>query len=303
MTRALLFSVAVAFCLSNTAVCVAATYSILGVVTAYDTVNYQLVDGPSNNGVPSAQVNWTEPQDPLIYQLDLYLAVDDFVSGQRGFGNITFNINPANLDNSTVPGWQADNPQVDTNGAQSGGMMPQWDENDDLGNPSDLQNIVVGIAVIADPDPSDPRPYLGQTSAVLMGSVFLDYPGSNGSASVSVVAGQASYADDDGLLQQDSAAVLDNFAFNITSTSPLPGDTNNDGVVDLRDLNDVKDYFGTDGSLGGDADANGVVNLTDLNLVKNNFGNTAFGFSTAVPEPASAMLLCIGAMGMLARRS
>jgi Aspartyl protease len=73
----------------------------------------------------------------------------------------------------------------------------------------------------------------------------------------------------------------------------LPGDTNADGVVNLTDLNNVKDYFGTDGSLGGATNADGVVNLTDLNDVKNNFGQSlpSAGLN-AVPEPAS-LLLCL----------
>lgn len=56
----------------------------------------------------------------------------------------------------------------------------------------------------------------------------------------------------------------------------LPGDTNDDGVVDLADLNNVRNHFGESGeNVLGDADGNGVVDLADLNAVRNNFGATA----------------------------
>jgi hypothetical protein len=49
------------------------------------------------------------------------------------------------------------------------------------------------------------------------------------------------------------------------------GDTNNDGIVDLDDLNNVRNNFG--GTEGGDTfPFDGVVDLDDLNAVRNNFG-------------------------------
>jgi hypothetical protein len=50
----------------------------------------------------------------------------------------------------------------------------------------------------------------------------------------------------------------------------LPGDTNGDGVVDLVDLNNVRNHFG--GTAGGDTNGDGIVDLVDLNAVRNNFG-------------------------------
>ncbi len=63
------------------------------------------------------------------------------------------------------------------------------------------------------------------------------------------------------------------------------GDTNDDGKVDLVDLNNVRNNFGAVGL--GDTDNDNDVDLTDLNNVRNNFG--AVG-SQAVPEPSTAIL-------------
>ncbi len=70
--------------------------------------------------------------------------------------------------------------------------------------------------------------------------------------------------------------------------SVVVGDTNGDGVVDINDLNDVRNHFGAmgpdDGTLPGDTfPFDGKVNLNDLNAVRNNFGARA----NAVPEPSA----------------
>jgi len=66
----------------------------------------------------------------------------------------------------------------------------------------------------------------------------------------------------------------------------IEGDTNWDGVVDVDDLNNVRNNFGTtgsvDGSLTGDAwPFDGRVDIDDLNAVRNNFGRGP----APVPEP------------------
>jgi len=77
----------------------------------------------------------------------------------------------------------------------------------------------------------------------------------------------------------------------------LFGDTNNDCIVDLADLNEVRNYFGASrddvewqdfvGRLPGDANDDGVVGLDDLNLVRNHFGEVA---SSSTPRPTQASL-------------
>ena len=78
----------------------------------------------------------------------------------------------------------------------------------------------------------------------------------------------------------------------------LLGDTNDDGVVDIVDLNNVRNNFGATGL--GDTDGNGTVDITDLNNVRNNFGATAP--AAATPEPSSLVLVGLGLAGLLAAR-
>jgi len=76
------------------------------------------------------------------------------------------------------------------------------------------------------------------------------------------------------------------------------GDTNGDRVVDIVDLNNVRNGFGGAGL--GDANHDGSVDIEDLNAVRNNFGQ---GAAAVVPEPAAetlaamALLCAIGSGG------
>ncbi|MDZ4782341.1 MAG: lamin tail domain-containing protein [Planctomycetia bacterium] len=55
--------------------------------------------------------------------------------------------------------------------------------------------------------------------------------------------------------------------------NPLAGDTNNDGDVNIADLNNVRNNFGASGpGVVGDTNGDNQVNITDLNAVRNNFG-------------------------------
>jgi uncharacterized membrane protein len=73
----------------------------------------------------------------------------------------------------------------------------------------------------------------------------------------------------------------------ISLSSLLPGDTNDDGIVDLNDLNNVRNNFGLSGdNVPGDTNGDGVIDLRDLNAVRNNFGRGG----SPVPEPSSLAL-------------
>jgi hypothetical protein len=83
----------------------------------------------------------------------------------------------------------------------------------------------------------------------------------------------------------------------------LLGDTNGDGQVNLDDLNNVRNNFGSTGF--GDATGDGVVDLDDLNAVRNNFGVSSGG-ANPVPEPgtfALAALTGIAALAFFRRRA
>lgn len=87
----------------------------------------------------------------------------------------------------------------------------------------------------------------------------------------------------------------------VTVVAPLAGDTNGDRVVDLADLNNVRNRFG-EGRLGGPSTAleaypfDGAVDLNDLNRVRNFFGTGAE--AVAAPEPSGVSLAGV-ATGLL----
>lgn len=93
--------------------------------------------------------------------------------------------------------------------------------------------------------------------------------------------------------------VLDGF-------TAVPGDANLDGVVDLSDFSTLKYNFGMKDALWGDGDFNsdGVVDLSDYSILKRNFGLSAdeWETSTAVPEPASMLVLAAGGLLVVSKR-
>jgi MYXO-CTERM domain-containing protein len=100
-----------------------------------------------------------------------------------------------------------------------------------------------------------------------------------------------------GVLTNVAAAVAD-----IGEPDGPLGDTDGNGVVDLVDLNNVKNNFGgSTPPLLGDTDGNGNIDLVDLNNVKNNFGATASS-AVSIPEPTSAAVALVGLVGLAARR-
>ena len=81
-----------------------------------------------------------------------------------------------------------------------------------------------------------------------------------------------------------------------------PGDANLDAVVDVLDLAALaNNYNGTDITwFEGDFNYDGVANVLDLAILANNYGSGSA--AAAIPEPASALLLCLGACLALRRR-
>lgn len=82
------------------------------------------------------------------------------------------------------------------------------------------------------------------------------------------------------------------------------GDTDEDGDVDLDDLNNVRNHFGSIESPIGDTDGDRDVDLDDLNSVRNHFGASTPG-GRLVPEPSGrqlALVLSIILTALSARR-
>ncbi len=81
--------------------------------------------------------------------------------------------------------------------------------------------------------------------------------------------------------------------------APVPGDTNNDRLVNVVDLNNVRNNFGAASvDILGDTNNDDKVDIADLNAVRNNFGS---GTASPVPEPASVALALVGAIATLVR--
>jgi T5SS/PEP-CTERM-associated repeat protein len=82
----------------------------------------------------------------------------------------------------------------------------------------------------------------------------------------------------------------------------LPGDYNNDGIVDAADYTVWRDMLGQTGSgLAADGDGNGIVDANDYDVWKMHFGETALsagaggGSHVAVPEPSTLALFTFAA--------
>jgi hypothetical protein len=91
----------------------------------------------------------------------------------------------------------------------------------------------------------------------------------------------------------------------ITGIAGLPGDTNDDGVIDAADYITVKQNFGMTGAdwlQGNFTGVDGTVDWADLQILMANFGTRSVGGAPAAPEPATLGLLALGAAALLRRR-
>jgi Concanavalin A-like lectin/glucanases superfamily len=82
------------------------------------------------------------------------------------------------------------------------------------------------------------------------------------------------------------------------ATTPLLGDANYDGVVNIFDINLVSAHWNEAGPVG-DANFDGVVNIFDINLISAHWNEMAGGGARAVPEPASCVLATLASGGLL----
>ena len=82
----------------------------------------------------------------------------------------------------------------------------------------------------------------------------------------------------------------------VVSAAPLPGDYNNNGVIDAADYTVWRDHLGSNFALANETASFGVVDLEDYNVWKSNFGAMAGNGADsigdqAVPEPTCLVLL------------
>lgn len=98
------------------------------------------------------------------------------------------------------------------------------------------------------------------------------------------------------LLQDDSIFTITDISY-LETTSTLPGDYNNDQIVNIADYTVWRDALGStvpSAGDGADGNADGVVNSADYAIWKIYFGNALSGSasldSSSVPEPAGSMI-------------
>jgi hypothetical protein len=120
-------------------------------------------------------------RQPAILQFDFLVSTSGFAADQYGFANGVFTITiPPYLTNTSAPGWNPGViPNVDSNGAVPGGVVPLLADNADLAA-QDLKDILIGVATPLTTNPAvDPRFQFGRgtTENFNVGSVYFDYNG------------------------------------------------------------------------------------------------------------------------------
>ena len=86
--------------------------------------------------------------------------------------------------------------------------------------------------------------------------------------------------------------------------TPLPGDLNFDGIVDIFDVNVISSHWGQPGPQG-DANGDGIVDIFDVNFVSSHWtgGGGDIGGAAPVPEPGTLTLVCLALIvGAVSRR-
>jgi hypothetical protein len=165
-------ALAIALTLTAAAQSFAATYSVApAFVGAFSTdgsftpiAGYEL-----NSGIPA------------ILQFDMIVNTSGFDAPALGFANGVFTIGlSSGLSNTSAGGWNPSPiPNVDSNGATPGGVVPLLSDNADLAA-QDLKDILLGVATPLTTNPNvDPRFKFGQgtTANYNAGTVYIDYAG------------------------------------------------------------------------------------------------------------------------------
>jgi hypothetical protein len=106
----------------------------------------------------------------------------------------------------------------------------------------------------------------------------------------------------------DTSELYVNGRISVVGPANLIGDYNNNGIVDAADYTLWRDTLGRTGSgLAADGNGNNQIDTGDYTVWKSHFGQTngggsGAGMNAAVPEPATLILLLLGALTMRPRR-
>lgn len=135
------------------------------------------------------------------------------------------------------------------------------------------------------------------------------YPGQYGSSvgGFAVYNGKLYFSANDGQLGGELHTYSDPTGLFLLTTPPAPGDTNDDGIVDHRDYDNLIAQLGGPPSLeSADFNYDDIVDLADFAILRENFG---FGlaaapeteFATTAPEPSALILLGLVGAALLRR--
>ncbi len=159
------------------------------------------------------------PSGPTVVQIDFLL---EYEGAEGDFGAVTFDVLLENLTNTTVVGWQATNPTIDSNGGGvPGGLAPLFANNADLGIADDLRNITVGIASGLT-GASDPRLGVGVAPGTIIGSLFLDWDGLSGIGTITTQVTEGGYSNGGQLVVDTGAVTLGGVVTLGSTAAPVP---------------------------------------------------------------------------------
>ncbi len=105
----------------------------------------------------------------------------------------------------------------------------------------------------------------------------------------------------------DTVVYVDNLKTNVSGpiTRPIPGDANEDGVVDEADAKALASNWGEDNATWpmGDLNEDGIIDVADAAVLAANWGTGTSEANSAVPEPSAlTMLLAVVLFGIRSTR-